>query len=153
MTRFAKTADWVVLTLAGAILAALLYGFWAEVLDGRYVNPILEFGARSQQYTHQTLKLEYRPGEMVTARVLFSKNRNIIGEIQWYLINKRMYQYAIRKGSLPVGVWDLKVPVQEIPLDATPGDHWFTGSVRYWPNWIGKVEYPIWTNKFQVVAP
>lgn len=136
--------------LASALVIVVCYGIWADMLDGKLINPVLEFGTRSKEYTHRTTKCVYHPGEMVQAEVMFHKNRNLVAEIRWNLINDRLQSYPVRSGSLPVGIWDKVLDIERIPLDALPGEHWFCGTTVYRPNWIGKVEYPIWTNKFMV---
>lgn len=152
MSFVRKSIDWGIIVATGAIVLVVFYGFFLDVLDGRYVSPILEMGARSSgTFTHETTKKVYHPGEMVYALVRFQKNRNIIGTIQWHLIDGVMITYPSRTGSLPVGIWDKEVPVEVIPDDTKPGERWFCGTVVYHPNWLGMVTYPVWTNKFEVV--
>lgn len=140
--------------LAAATLVIIAYGLWADQLDGRYIFPILEMGHRAQQFTHETTKTVYHPGEMVWARVLFHKNRSIDGVIHWNLIDGREVSFPCRSGTLPEGVWDKKVRVEQIPEDVVPGEHWFAGTVTYYPNWLSSgVTYQVWTNRFQVVRP
>lgn len=145
--------SWTLIALATAILLAIFYGAWCDIFDGRIYNPVLEWGARSRGPTHTTTQQIYRPGEMVYARVLFNKQRNISGILQWQLIDHIVRQFPERPGSLPIGVWDHEVPVERIPMDIEPGDYYFAGTVRYKVNWLSTVTYEIWTNKVTVVKP
>lgn len=146
--------SWTLISLAAVILLAVFYGIWCDVIDGRLYNPVLEFGKRSSGITHQTIKDTYHPGEMVYARVILQKQRNITGIIQWQLINKVTQKFPERPGSLPMGIYDHVVSVEQIPLDAQPGEHWFCGTVKYKVNWLSSpVTYDLWTNKFLVVKP
>lgn len=147
-----QISDWVIVFMSAVLFVSVLYWAYCDMIDGKILNPILEMGTRSKVFTHQTTQTIYKPGETVYAHIMFHKNRNITGIIQWHMINHKMITFAPRPGSLPIGVWDKVVPVEQIPDDAKPGEHWFTGTVTYHPNWIGTVEYPVWTNKFQVVA-
>lgn len=144
---------WGTVTLSGMLLVSILYIGWATLLDGKVIHPILEMGARPtcQGCTHLTTKAVYHPGDMVYAEVEFHKTRNLVGTIQWHIINKKMEYYPPRPGSLPAGIWDKAVPIEVIPLDAMPGEHWFVGTIVYHPNWLGTVTVPIITNKFEVV--
>lgn len=144
---------WTLIGLASVILLAICYGAWCDLIDGRLYNPVLEWGARSQGPTHNTTQQVYHPGEMVYARVLFNKQRNVSGDLQWQLINHIVRQFPVRPGSLPIGVWDHIVPVEIIPNDIEPGDYYFAGTVKYKVNWLSTVAYSIWTNKITVVRP
>lgn len=147
-----QISDWVIIFMSAVIFMSVVYWAFCDMVDGKIYNPILEMGTRAKVFTHQTTKTAYRPGDMVYAHVMFHKNRNLVGIIQWHMINNQMTTFAPRNGSLPIGVYDQVVPVERIPDDVKPGEHWFTGTVVYRPNWIGIVEYPVWTNKFEVVA-
>lgn len=146
-----KITDWVVVAISFALVLGVGYWIWCDVVDGKIYNPVLEFGTRSTGVTHKTTKDVYYPGEMVMARVLFQKNRNLTGIIQWHLINKKITDFKSRQVTLPVGIWDTEVRVEILPEDTIPGEHWFCGVVTYLVNWLGKVEYPVWTNRFVVL--
>jgi hypothetical protein len=148
-----RSIDWAVVVASAAIVLAIAYGIWCDVIDGRIYNPVLEFGTRFSGPTHLVEKETYKPGEMVYANVLFHKNRAITGVIQWALINKELKQFPPRPGSLPVGIFNGKVRVEPIPLDANQGEHWFCGTVNYKINWLANLSYNIWTDKFEVVRP
>lgn len=140
--------DWVILTLSGVILVSVTYLFYCDKIDGHILFPVLEMGARSSLYTHQTTKQKYHPGEMVYARVLMKKNRAITGILQWSLVNDEVKTFKSRPGSLPIGVWDIIVPMEPIPEDAKPGKYWFCGGITYQVNWLGKKHYDLWSNDF-----
>lgn len=151
MSFVKRSIDWSIVIASGAIVLAVMYGIWCDVIDGRIYKPVLEFGSRFTGPTHHTTKSIYKPGELVYARIAMQKQRSIPGTIQWSLINHELKQYPARDGSLPAGVFDYVVPVEKIPMDAEVGEHWFCGTVRYRVNWLSTVSYSVWTNKFEVV--
>lgn len=145
---------WGLIIMSVVLLIIVFAIGWMQLVDGRIVNPVIEYGVRSSSgITHETTKTSYYPGEKVYARVIFRKCRNIPGELQWELINDKVTMYPSRPGSLPIGIWDHVVPVEVIPYDTEPGEHWFAGTIKYRINWLSTVTYPMWTNKFNVVKP
>lgn len=144
--------DWVLILLSLTILISIAALGWWDLIDGKLVNPVLEFGTRSTGVTHMTEKSIYHPGEMVYARVLVQKNRSVQGVIQWHLVNGEMRTFPSRPGSLPVGIYDALVKVEIIPDDMHLNkEYWFCGSIVYKINWLANLTYNLWTNKFKVV--
>lgn len=142
---------WGLISLSGIVLVIVLVCGWFEFVDGTIYDPVLEWGTRfGRQY--QTTKDVYCAGDMVYARLVIHKNRSIPGILKWNLVDHRLINYPPREVTLPAGVWDTVVEIQQIPWDADSGEHWFSGEVSYQANFMRIVTYPIWSNKFTVVA-
>ena len=134
--------------------------FYIGILD-EYIRPAIIYhsplsneaiGAPGLAATHYTTKHQYKRGEMVEARVNYTKNRPLVADVQWKLSNILILTYPPRRGGLPALGHAVKViPIEVIPKDSKLGTHFFIGTSTYRINFLLSKTYPIRTNDFEVV--
>jgi hypothetical protein len=151
--------EWAVVGASICVAAVTIGGVWFLHVDGTvvavpvvfykdkdFIEPVMRGGV-----THRTTKDKYLPGETVFAEAHVDKRRDIPGEIQWQLMDRRFYPYAARQGQVPVGRHNITVHTEKIPLHVPPGTYHFIGSVKHGVNFIRDVYTPTKTNCFEVM--
>ena len=155
---------WAILSF---IIASSTLAVWTLHIDGNWIDrPVVFYKPHAFELpitshpnelvepygvTHQTTKSHYRSGEMVQAWVNLRKNRDIVGMVQWSLMDQRFYPYVARRGVVPVGTHHLIVNIELIPRNIAPGQFHFSGQATYQINYFKTLSIPIKTNCFEVV--
>lgn len=120
--------------MLGIIFFGGLFLFYHHALDGVYINRALTFTQGVDPLNMQTVKPEYKRGEMVQIYTSFCKNRESIAVTQWALANSTLTFYAPSPTrEVPLGCYPEEqdrlyvVDVKPVPDDAHLGSHFFYG--------------------------
>lgn len=141
--------DWAIAVLSGLLLVSVLVVGYLAFLDGTVVNPVISYKT-SVLTTDEAI---YSPGDLVMAKVQFFKSRNIVGTMKWNLVNHRVFAYAAKEISLPIGVYDLWNPIERLPTTCAAGEYHFEGIVSYRVNPLRVVTYKLQTEPFRIMPP
>lgn len=132
----------LIITVGSAIL------FYFAYLDGVSINPVIKFN----NTTLITEKNEYKPGEIVKAKIDYCKYRHITPTVQWSLTDTYLKYFPERKGGIiELGCKSMIIEVEKIPMDTYPGQYYFSGLVKYRVNGMRELSYELTTNKFMIV--
>lgn len=131
---------------------------WWYVIDGVYVNRVLEFREDINPQALETVKKEYRRGEMVQFLTSVCKTRQASASTQWTLANDRLVFFAPTPvHEFPVDCYPqdenrvIAADILEVPQDAKLGEHYFVGvSTQTLPDGRTRKQY-YKTVTFQVV--
>lgn len=143
--------------------ALIVFFIWYLFLQGIFIGPPVTFYSPADdsippacvaEYTHQTVKSEYKAGEYVTARINSIKKTNEVGFINWNLNNESgelIESYKERSaGFQKVGENKTIVPIERLPLDIKPGTYIYHGYLKYDLGFRVQ-NIHVETNKFTVV--
>jgi hypothetical protein len=141
--------DWSVVMMAGLLLVAVLACGYLMFLDGTVIDPVIRYESKLLPVQHSI----YSPGDVVVARIQFYKGRDVVGEMKWNLVNHRIYPYAPKKISMPMGVADVDFPIEKLPDGCALGTYHFEGLVSYRVNPLRVITYQLKTEPFQIMPP
>jgi hypothetical protein len=146
-TRSGFIRDWSLVIACAALLATVLVCGFLMFADGTLWHPIVAY----DRMVFPTAKNAYAPGEAVYARVEAYKSRDIIGEIQWSLVNHKITYYTPRPLPLPSGVVDGWFEIEKLPK-CEAGEYHFEGIVTYHVNPLRVVTYKVQTSPFTIMT-
>lgn len=142
-----KNPLFIIVGLFVVIIFGSLFIVWSVFIDGKMVRKPFVI----ENSMLQTDKETYRPGDMVYARMVFCKHRDIQGTVQWSLVDTYLKLFPPKSGVVAAGCHDLVVEVAKIPLDTYPQPYHFEGQLRYVINPFNDIIIPLQTNEFRVI--
>lgn len=137
------------------LLTTVVLGYtYLSQIDGVYLNKPITFHYwfDKGEVTHLTTKMEYKPGEVVYAKIIAHKNQVWPAIIQWTLVDGCFHPYPPKSGVLEAGRTEKTVKVERLELDVKPGEDYFQGSATFDLNFIRrKIHIPLKTNTFTIL--
>lgn len=134
------------MVLSGVLLVVVLVSGWMLFVDGAFVRIPVVYD-RHQFPVNQKV---YLPGETVLARVEAYKSLDLVGSVQWSLVDHQIRYYKARNLPLPRGVVDAWFPIETIP-ECASGTYHFEGIVSYRVNPLRVVTYKVRTDDFEII--
>lgn len=150
------------LSVVAILLITIVFGgsflVWHHMIDGVYVNRVLEFRDGVDPLDLQLVQKEYHRGEMVSFLTNVCKTRDAKAITQWTLANDRLIFFAPGEAKeFPVRCYPedeknrITVDVHQVPADAKYGDHYFVGvSTQVLPDGRTRKQY-YKTEPFRVI--
>ena len=131
-----KCEDKIVKALLILLLLSATFLYYWYFVDGVYVNKVITYRNGVDPQNFQTVKSEYKRGEMVQYYTSFCKNRRATASVRWTLANHFLtfYNDSSMK-ELPLECFPsndgefIVANAEIIPSDAELGDHYFTGVI------------------------
>jgi len=151
--RLASIFNYWITLLCFILLAVVVLGYtYLSQIDGVYINkPIVFTYWDGNTITHQTTKTVYYPGEVVYAKIIAYKGKLWPAVIQWNLADGCHHAYPSKDGTLEAGRNERTLKVEQIPMEAKPGEDYFYGSTTFDLNFVKrKIHIPLRTNTFTI---
>lgn len=129
-----KTEEILMKIMIWIILVGGSYLVYLDKIDGIYFNKVIEFTNGIDPLALETVKKDYKRGEMVQAYTAVCKTRNAIGMTKWTLYNEKLVIFAdgetrnLPIGCYPNGTGKIIFDIKPVPLDAAYGKHVFGGT-------------------------
>lgn len=124
------------------------YFVFAVFIDGHYMRkPFTSEGG------HLNVDKDvYSLGETVYARRSFCKTRDVVGVVQWSLVDGYLTIYPKKEGNLPQGCYDLTFAIEKIPEIEHLKGHTvhFEGVTTYKINGLNTVTETYRTEDFKI---
>ena len=139
--------------IVNAMFVALLcaYAFWLIAIDGDYYKPVIEYWPGCFTPSKEV----FHPGEEITLRTIATKNRTLVGQVSWSLVNTKTHQviasFLTRPTVMKKGYNDAVVTVAIAPLHIEDGEYFMSGMVTYAVNPLKEVAYSLESAPFKIL--
>ena len=148
---YQRVEAWGVSVIAVLVILAFAGSGYLLFLDGTWPYNVVQYDSEVFPTTQQ----EYRPGDIVWARVKATKCRDLVGTVHWVMEDSSQppVSFSPRPLSLGKGRWDVCRPIETIPKRTEPGIYRMRGIVAYRINEFRTITYSVKTTDFRVLAP
>ena len=142
-----KFAVWFSVLTSSLLMVLILFVGWLQWVDGVYYNPPMNL----EKSVLSTEKSTYKPGEIVKAKLVYVKNRNLPESMVWQFVHNIVWNMPAKKEDLPVGRHEMLIEIGHVPPGSQLGQASFEGLISYQVNIMNKITYFVQTTTFDVV--
>jgi hypothetical protein len=134
------------------MLVAMLcgYSFWLIAIDGVYYKPVIEYWEGCFAPAQEI----FYPGNDIILRVISTKNRALVGQVSWSLVNVSTRQvvatFLTRPTIMHKGYNNALVTVGVVPVHIENGYYFMSGMVTYNVNPLNEVAYQLESAPFYI---
>jgi hypothetical protein len=148
--RFNGTSQKIAIINGVFVTLLCAYVFWLIAIDGEYYKPVIQYWEGCFTPSKEALS----PGDSIILRVVATKNRTLVGEVSWTLVNAHTRQvvafFLTRPTVMRKGYNDANVNVGIVPTYIEEGYYFMNGMVTYSVNPLKEVAYQLESAPFYI---